>query len=84
MTGYLLLNILIGAIVFYFMGAQHTTIGFHSDDYGFLYNGSYQSPADIKRIFSNGDMIDNANRMLDQETSKGKPSFTEALYRPFF
>ena len=82
MTGYLLLNILIGAIVFYFMGAQHTTIGFHSDDYGFLYNGSYQSPADIKRIFSNGDMIDNANSMLEQETSKRKSSFTEALYRP--
>jgi hypothetical protein len=64
------------------MGAKHTTIGFHSDDYGFLYNGSYKSTSDIKRIFSNGDMIDNANSMFDYETPQKKSSFTEALYRP--
>lgn len=78
----LLLNLVIGSIVFYMIGIRHTSISFHSDDYGFIYNGRYNSIHDIKRIFKNGDMISNANSLHDQKISIEKPSFLETLYRP--
>ncbi len=77
----LLANLIVASIVFYFMGAKHTNIGFHADDYGFTYNGRYNSLHDIKAIFSNSDMITCAGTMLDKETVE-KKNFLETLYRP--
>ncbi|MBM3886747.1 hypothetical protein FJ364_02345 [Candidatus Dependentiae bacterium] len=79
---FILCNLLLAIIVFWFIGAQHKAISFHADDYGFIYNGSHQSVKDIKRIFNNGDMIDNANNMFDASNQRRKTSFAEALYRP--
>jgi hypothetical protein len=78
----LILNLVIGSIVFYVMGLKHTSIGFHSDDYGFIYNGRYNSIHDVKRIFNNGDMIENAGSLYNERAPTNKPSFLETLYRP--
>lgn len=78
----ILANVGVMLPVFYFMGAKHTRIGFHSDDYGFIYNGTFHSIQDIKRIFSNGDMISNADGLWDSSSPLHKPSFFESLYRP--
>lgn len=84
-----ILNIFLGIGVFFFIGAWHTKIGFHADDYGIIYNGQYSSLEDVCNIFKNGDIMHNA--AFDKKDDlyppcssfrNGRPSFLEVIYRP--
>jgi hypothetical protein len=77
----LILNLIVGLIIFLIMGAQHTSIGFHADDYGITYNGNISTLSDIKRIFYHGDLIIAANQPLDEPCTP-RLSFLEVIYRP--
>ncbi len=77
----LAMNILVGFIIFLVMGLQHTSIGFHDDDYGMMYNGKYNSIGDVIRVVKNGDCILASNEPLDEKHTP-RLSFLEVIYRP--
>ncbi len=78
----LFLNLVIGLLVFYLLGAQFREIGFHADDYGLIRHGQCKSTSDIKRIFKHGDIMHSACFSEENLYPLGRPSCLEVIYRP--